>query len=61
MLLVINFSLHEKLLISANHFVLIVFFFGATEEKNNEDKVIGRNKSDNIILSYAFLNKECPL
>jgi hypothetical protein len=45
--LVVNFSLHEKLLISANHFALVVFFFGATEEKDNEDKVIGRNKNDN--------------
>jgi hypothetical protein len=39
--LVINFSLLEKLLISANHFVLVVFFFGAAKEKDTKDKVIG--------------------
>jgi hypothetical protein len=44
--LVVNFSLHEKLLVSANHFVLVVLFFGATKEKDNEDEVIGGNKSD---------------
>jgi hypothetical protein len=59
--LVINFSLLEKLLISANHFVLVVLIFGTTEKKDNEDKVIGANKSDNIILSYAFLNMQCLL
>jgi len=30
--------------ISANHFVLVVLFFGGAEEKYNEDKVIGGNK-----------------
>jgi hypothetical protein len=30
-------------IISANHFVLIVIFFGGAEEKDNEYKVIGGN------------------
>jgi hypothetical protein len=30
--------------ISANHLVLLVLFFGGTEEQDNKDKVIGGNK-----------------